>query len=141
MPFALLVPPHLDDVARLLSDPSRLRMLWALGDSRAYTATELARVANLSAPVASNQPISPLVGYEEQNNSFHSQVSGSNGPYPARRGRSRRRDALISGPGWDGIRSVRLTAHMTASVRGHAQRGRRDGSMSALTLSVRSSVG
>jgi DNA-binding transcriptional ArsR family regulator len=54
MPSALLVPPHLDDVARLLSDPSRLRMLWALGDGRAYTATELARVANLSAPAASN---------------------------------------------------------------------------------------
>ncbi len=50
----LLVPPHLDDVARLLSDRSRLRMLWALGDGRAYTATELARVANLSAPAASN---------------------------------------------------------------------------------------
>jgi DNA-binding transcriptional ArsR family regulator len=54
MPPTLVVPPHLDDVARLLSDASRLRMLWALGDGRAYTATELAAVANLSASAASN---------------------------------------------------------------------------------------
>ena len=54
MSAPLHVPPHLDEVARLLSDPSRLRMLWALGDGRAYTATELAGVANLSAPAASN---------------------------------------------------------------------------------------
>ena len=31
----LTVPPHLDDVARLLADTSRLHMLWALGDGRA----------------------------------------------------------------------------------------------------------
>ncbi|MDB5998834.1 MAG: ArsR-family transcriptional regulator [Rhizobacter sp.] len=49
-----VVPPHLDDVARLLSDPSRLRILWALGDGRAYTATELSKVANASASAASN---------------------------------------------------------------------------------------
>ena len=54
MPSNLFVPPHLDDVGRLLSDTSRLRMLWALGDGRAYTATELAGVANLSASAASN---------------------------------------------------------------------------------------
>jgi DNA-binding transcriptional ArsR family regulator len=54
MASTLHIPPQLDEVARLLSDPSRLRMLWALGDGRAYTATELAGVANLSAPAASN---------------------------------------------------------------------------------------
>lgn len=49
-----LIPPHLGDVARLLSDPHRLRMLWALGDGRAYTARELAQLANLSPSAASN---------------------------------------------------------------------------------------
>lgn len=48
------VPSQLDDVARLLADPARLRMLWALGDGRAYTAGELARVAELSPSAASN---------------------------------------------------------------------------------------
>lgn len=50
----LQIPPHLDDVARLLSDASRLRMLWALGDGRSYTARELAQAAELSASAASN---------------------------------------------------------------------------------------
>lgn len=54
MPDTLVPPPQLGDVARLLADPSRLRVLWALGDGRAYTATELARAANLSASAASN---------------------------------------------------------------------------------------
>jgi DNA-binding transcriptional ArsR family regulator len=49
-----IVPPQLDDVARMLADTSRLRMRWALGDGRAYTATELARVASLSASAESN---------------------------------------------------------------------------------------
>ena len=30
-------PAQLDDIARLLAEPSRLRMLWALGDGRSYT--------------------------------------------------------------------------------------------------------
>ncbi|HEY1394140.1 MAG TPA: helix-turn-helix transcriptional regulator, partial [Methylibium sp.] len=47
-------PPQLDDVARLLAEPKRLRMLWALGDGRAYTATELAQVAELAPSAASN---------------------------------------------------------------------------------------
>lgn len=47
-------PAHLDDIARLLAEPSRLRMLWALGDGRAYTATELAGVAELAPSAASN---------------------------------------------------------------------------------------
>ena len=50
----LTVPPHLDDVARMLADTSRLHMLWALGDGRAYTSTELAKMANLSPSAASN---------------------------------------------------------------------------------------
>jgi DNA-binding transcriptional ArsR family regulator len=49
-----VLPAHLDDVARLLAEPSRLRMLWALGDGRAYTATELAGVAELAPSAASN---------------------------------------------------------------------------------------
>jgi len=48
------LPAHLDDIARLLAEPSRLRMLWALGDGRAYTATELAGVAELAPSAASN---------------------------------------------------------------------------------------
>ena len=47
-------PAHLDDIARLLAEPSRLRMLWALGDGRSYTATELAGVAELAPSAASN---------------------------------------------------------------------------------------
>lgn len=54
MPLPPTVPAQLDDVARLLADPARLRMLWALGDGRAYTAGELARVAELSPSAASN---------------------------------------------------------------------------------------
>ena len=48
------LPAHLDDIARLLVEPSRLRMLWALGDGRAYTASELAGVAELAPSAASN---------------------------------------------------------------------------------------
>ena len=48
------LPAHLDDVARLIAEPSRLRMLWALGDGRSYTATELAGVAELAPSAASN---------------------------------------------------------------------------------------
>lgn len=51
---ATVRPAHLDDIARLLAEPSRLRMLWALGDGRAYTATELAGVAELAPSAASN---------------------------------------------------------------------------------------
>ena len=51
---SLARPAQLDDVARLLAEPSRLRMLWALGDGRAYTATELAGVAELAPSAASN---------------------------------------------------------------------------------------
>jgi DNA-binding transcriptional ArsR family regulator len=47
-------PPQLDDVARLIAEPRRLRMLWALGDGCAYTATELAGVAELAPSAASN---------------------------------------------------------------------------------------
>jgi DNA-binding transcriptional ArsR family regulator len=48
------LPADLDDVARLIAEPSRLRMLWALGDGRSYTATELAGVAELAPSAASN---------------------------------------------------------------------------------------
>ena len=48
------LPAHLDEIARLLAEPSRLRMLWALGDGRSYTATELAGVAELAPSAASN---------------------------------------------------------------------------------------
>ena len=55
-----VLPAQLDDVARLLAEPSRLRMLWALGDGRAYTATELAGVAEL-APSAASTHLARLV--------------------------------------------------------------------------------
>lgn len=41
-------------VARLISEPTRARMLWNLLDGRAYTATELATAASISSTSASN---------------------------------------------------------------------------------------
>lgn len=43
----------LADVAALIGEPTRAAMLLALLDGRSLTATELARVANLSAPATS----------------------------------------------------------------------------------------
>ncbi|MBV8210213.1 MAG: winged helix-turn-helix transcriptional regulator [Burkholderiaceae bacterium] len=48
-----LAPDVLVDSAQLLGDHSRLKILWALLERRAYTAGELALVANLSASAAS----------------------------------------------------------------------------------------
>ena len=50
-PFS--IPECLSGSANLLGEPARLSILWALLDRRAYTAGELAVVADLSAPSAS----------------------------------------------------------------------------------------
>jgi len=47
------IPECLPGSANLLGEPARLSILWALLDRRAYTAGELALVADLSAPSAS----------------------------------------------------------------------------------------
>jgi len=41
---------ELEQVASLIGDPSRIKLLWALLDGKAYTATELAVFADLSRP-------------------------------------------------------------------------------------------
>src|ERR1700752_53493 len=48
-----MTPDVLVDSAQLLGDHSRLKILWALLERRAYTAGELALVADLSASSAS----------------------------------------------------------------------------------------
>ena len=44
----------MSDMARLIADPSRAKMLTVLMDGRAFTAGELAAYANISAQTASN---------------------------------------------------------------------------------------
>jgi len=45
---------HFVDMAVLIGEPARARMLWNLLDGRAYTASELAIVADISGTSASN---------------------------------------------------------------------------------------
>src|SRR4051812_39964986 len=49
------------DIAVLIGEPARARMLWNLLDGRAYTASELAMVADISGTSASNH-LARLVG-------------------------------------------------------------------------------
>lgn len=44
---------HLEHVATLMGEPARIKILWALMDGKAHTATELATVAAISAQSAS----------------------------------------------------------------------------------------
>jgi len=54
---------HFVDVAVLIGEPARAKMLWNLLDGRAYTATELAMVADISGTSASNH-LTKLLGAE-----------------------------------------------------------------------------
>src|SRR5262245_16333016 len=49
------------DIATLIGEPARAKMLWSLLDGRAYTASELAMVADISGTSASNH-LTKLLG-------------------------------------------------------------------------------
>jgi DNA-binding transcriptional ArsR family regulator len=50
----MIEAPHLDEIARLVGDPSRAQMLAGLMDGRAWTGRELAACANVSPSTASS---------------------------------------------------------------------------------------